>query len=152
MNVIISFSILLNVLLIGLILGGVMGGMSKPHSSDTPLSKRSQHAERIENHLSSIIDIVPVEKRKTFKKRIHDIRALKQTDKAKMREARKNILKVFEREPFDKVAYQNMVSKLNQLHKNHVDARVAFMADIAQYLSPKERRQLSRIIMRPASR
>lgn len=150
-NVFISVSILLNVLLIGIIVGGVMSGVAKPHPTGLMASKQYHHIGKMDKQLSNIIALLPVEKRKNFKKRISNIRTLKQVDKAKMKSARKNILTVFESEPFDRKAYQAAVNDLNKLHKNHINARINLMADIAQYLSPKERRQLSRIIMRPAN-
>ena len=128
-----------------------MSGVAKPHSEALMESKKNQHVERMEKQLSNIIALLPVEKRNNFKKRISTIRTLKQTDKAKMKSARKNILTVFEHETFDRKAYQVAVNDLNQLHKNHMNDRINLMSDIAQYLSPKERRQLSRIIMRSAN-
>ena len=69
-----------------------------------------------------------------------------------MRSARKNVMQVFTQEPFDKMAYQQAVQGLNTLHQQQMDTRVNIMADMAQYLSPKERKQLARLVMRRGRR
>jgi uncharacterized membrane protein len=106
----------------------------------------------MEKRLSSIISVLPAEKRALFKQRLTELRALKRTDKEQMKLARRNILQIFEQEPFDKAAYQQAVQALNQLHQTQMDKRVSLMADVGEYLSPKERRKLSNLIMKRGGR
>ncbi|MFT4765477.1 MAG: putative membrane protein [Oleispira sp.] len=146
MKVFISLSLLLNLLLVGIIVGGVSGGFSKPHFEG------GHKSAQMEKRLSSIISVLPAEKRALFKQRLTELRALKRTDKEQMKLARRNILQIFEQEPFDKAAYQQAVQALNQLHQTQMDKRVSLMADVGEYLSPKERRKLSNLIMKRGGR
>tara|TARA_B110000438_G_C15468877_1_gene502211 strand:+ start:162 stop:617 length:456 start_codon:yes stop_codon:yes gene_type:complete len=146
MKIFISLSLLLNVLLVGIILGGVSGGFSKPHFDG------GHKSAQMEQRLSHILAVLPAEKSELFKQRLAELRALKRTDKERMKLARRNILQVFQQEPFDKAAYQQAVQALNQLHQTQMDKRVSLMADVGEYLSPKERRQLSHLIMKRGGR
>ncbi len=136
-KIFITTSVLLNVLLVGIVIGGI----SKSHFS------RGHQPARMEQRLSEILAILPAEKSKEFEQRISDLKALRHADKTTMRSARKNIMQVFMQEPFDKMAYQQAVQGLNKLHQQQMDTRVNLMADMAQYLSPKERKQLARLVM-----
>jgi Spy/CpxP family protein refolding chaperone len=142
MKLFISTSVLLNVLLVGFL----VGGFSKSHLT------RGHQSEGMRKHLTEILDVLPAEKSKEFELRISDMKALRRADKVSMRSSRKNIMQVFTQEPFDKAAYQQAVQGLNKLHQQQMENRVSLMADMAQYLSPKERRQLSRLIMRRGGR
>lgn len=147
MKIFISLSVLLNMLLLGVILGGVSGGFSKHHPARGPMFTQHKSA-KMEQHLSGILSVLPADKREVFKQRVIELRSLKRTDKEQMMLARRNIMQVFEQEPFDKVAYQQAVRALNKIHQMQMDKRVNLMADIGEYLSPKERRKLSRMMMK----
>ena len=136
MKIFISTSVLLNVLLVGV----VVGGLSKSHLI------HGHQPERMER-LAEILAVLPAEKSKEFELRISNLKALKRADKVSMRSARKNVMQVFTQEPFDKMAYQQAVQGLNTLHQQQMEIRVNLMADMAQYLSPKERKQLARLVM-----
>lgn len=146
MKAIFSLSVLLNLLLVGFFLGGVIGGFAKPHFSDS-FSDRDHHSIKMKKRLAGIVSALPADKAELFNQRLNELQALKRNDKVQMKSARRNILQVFEQEPFDKVAYKKAVKDLNQLHQRQMDVRVNLMSDVAQYLSPKERRKLSRLIM-----
>lgn len=141
MKIFISTSILLNVLLMGIL----VGDFSKSHFA------RGHQPARMER-LAEILEVLPAEKSKEFELRISNMKALKRADKVSMKSARKNIMQVFMQEPFDKMAYQQAVQGLNKLHQQQMEKRVNLMADMAQYLSPKERRQLSHLIMKRGRR
>jgi uncharacterized membrane protein len=142
MKIFISLSVLLNVLLVG----AIIGGFSKPHMD------RGHKSAQMEQRLAEILEVLPVDKSKGFELRISDLKALRRSDKVTMKLARKNIMQIFMQEPFDRVAYQQAVLVLNKVHQQQMEARVNLMADMAQYLSPKERKQLSRLIMRRGGR
>jgi uncharacterized membrane protein len=142
MKVFISFSVLLNVLLVGV----MIGGFSKPHLD------RGHRSAQMEQRLTEILEVLPAEKTKEFERRILDLKTLKRADKVMMKSARKNIMQAFMQEPFDKAAYQQAVQGLNKLHQQQMGTRVNLMADMAQYLSPKERKHLSRLIMKRGGR
>jgi len=142
MKIFISLSVLLNVLLVGI----AIGGFSKPHFD------RGHKTSQMEQRLAEILEVLPPAKSSEFKQRILELKALRRADKVTMRSARKNIMQVFENEPFDKDAYQQAVLGLNKLHQRQIEKRVNLMSDVAQYLSPKERKQLSRIIMQRGGR
>lgn len=137
MKTFISFSVLLNVLLVGI----VIGGYSKPHI------ERGHKSAQVEKRFNEILEVLPPEKSQEFEQRILDLKALKHSDRVSMRSARKNIMQVFMQEPFDRAAYQQAVQGLNELHQQQMATRVSLMADMAQYLSPRERKQLSRVLM-----
>lgn len=137
MKMVISFSLLLNVLLVGILIGGY----SKPHLD------RGHKSAQVEKRFNEILQVLPLEKSKEFEQRILALKALKHSDRASMKSARKHIMQVFMQEPFDRVAYEEAVKGLNVLHQQQMAARVNLMADMAQYLSPAERRKLSRLIM-----
>ncbi|MBL4798869.1 MAG: periplasmic heavy metal sensor [Oleispira sp.] len=141
MKIFISTSVLLNVLLVGV----VVGGISKSHFI------HGYQPERMER-LAEILAVLPAEKSKEFELRISNMKALKRADKVSMKSARKNVMQVFTQEPFDKMAYQQAVQGLNKLHQQQMEKRVNLMADMAQYLSPKERKQLSHFLMRRGRR
>jgi uncharacterized membrane protein len=141
LKVFISLSVFLNVMLAGIILGGITGGFSKHHLG------HGHKSEQMEQRLNNILAVIPEDKRTQFKQRLVELKALKRTDKNDMKQARKNILQVFEQEPFDREAYQQAVQRINQLHQSQMDKRMGLMADVAEYLSPQERRQLSKLIM-----
>lgn len=146
MKIFISLSVLLNVLLMGIAIGSATGGFAKSHMG------LGHNTSGMEQDLVGILEVLPPEKSREFSQRISNLKVLKRTDKAHMKSARKNIMQVFEQEPFDKVAYQKAVQGLNQLHQAQMEIRVNLMADMAEYLSPKERRQLSRLIMKRGGR
>jgi uncharacterized membrane protein len=146
MRVFISISVLLNVLLIGVVMGKTMGGMSKHHDD------RNHSYAHIDKRLVNILEVLPAEKREAFKQRFLEWKELKRTEKNKMKTARKHLIAVFEQEPFDKDTYQKAVISLNNLHQNQVGKHMNLMADMAEYLSPKERKQLARIIMKRGRR
>jgi uncharacterized membrane protein len=146
MKIFFSLSVLLNVLLLGIVIGTITGGFAKSHM-------RAEHdAPGMEQRLVGILAVLPPEKSKEFSQRISNLKTLKRTDKNQMKSARKNVMQVFEQEPFDKIAYQKAVQGLNQLHQAQMEIRVNLMADMAEYLSPKERRQLSHLIMKRGGR
>ena len=142
MKVFISFSVLLNVLLVGV----MVGGFFKPHMD------RGNKSVQMEQRLAEILAVLPTEKSKEFELRISDLKALRRSDKVTMKSARRNIMQVFMQEPFDKIAYQQAVLSLNKVHQQQMATRVSLMADMAQYLSPKERKQLSHLIMKRGGR
>ena len=142
MKVFISLSVLLNVVLVGIILGGITGGFSKHHFG------HGHKSQQMEQRLNNILAVIPEDKRTQFRQRLVELKALRRTDKDDMKRARKNILQVFEQEPFDREAYQQAVQRINQLHQSQMDKRMGLMVDVAEYLSPHERRQLSKIIMK----
>ena len=142
MKIYISLSVLLNVLLVGVLIGG----FSKPHMD------RGHKSAQMEQRLVEILALLPVEKSKEFELRISDLKALRRSDKVIMKSARKHIMQIFMQEPFDRVAYQQAVLVLNKVHQQQIEARVNLMADMAQYLSPEERRQLARLIMKRGKR
>ncbi len=146
MKIFITVSVLLNVLLVGIVIGAATGGFAKSHMGG------GHNTSRVEQRLTAILEVLPPEKSKDFSLRISNLKVLKHRDKGHMKSARKNIMQVFEQEPFDKMAYQKAVKELNQLHQAQMEKRVNLMADIAEYLTPKERRQLSHIIMKKAGR
>lgn len=141
MKTFISFSVLLNVLLLGIIIGGFVKPHMKPHL------ERGHNTVQFEQRFRDLLDVLPPEKSKEFERRIVSIKALKHSDRMAMREARKNIMRVFTQEPFEKSAYQEAVRELNSLHQKQMAIRVNLMVDMAQYLSSKERKQLSRLMM-----
>ena len=142
MKVFISFSVLLNVLLVGI----MVGGFFKPNMD------RGNKSVQMQQRLAEILAVLPTEKSKEFELRISDLKALRRSDKITMKSARRNIMQVFMQEPFDKIAYQQAVLSLNKVHQQQMAARVSLMADMAQYLSPKERKQLSHLIMKRGGR
>ena len=141
-KIFITTSVLLNVLLVGIVIGGI----SKSHFS------RGHQPARMEQRLTEILEILPAEKSKEFERRISELKTLRHADKATMKTARKNVMQVFMQEPFDKVSYQKAVQGLNTLHQQQMETRVNLMADMAQYLSPRERRQLARLVMKRRGR
>jgi uncharacterized membrane protein len=142
MKIFISTSVLLNVLLVGV----MVGVFSKSHLA------RGYQPAQVEHRLAKILEVLPAEKSKEFKLRISKLKALKRADKVSMRSARKNIMQVFTQEPFDKEAYQTAVQGLNKLHQQQIKNRVELMTDMAEYLSPQERKQLSRLLMKRGGR
>lgn len=142
MKMFLSFSMLLNVLLIGVLVGGA----SKPHFD------RNIKPVSMEKRLNDILAVLPPEKAQLFKQRVSQLRVVKKEDREQMKQARKNILQVFGQDPFDKVAYRNAIQVLDELHQTQMAVQVNLMMDVAEYLTPKERKQLSRLIMGPSSR
>ena len=141
-KIFITTSVLLNVLLVGIVIGGI----SKSHFSP------GHQPARMEQRLSEILEILPADKSEEFEQRISELKALRHADKTTMRSARKNVMQVFMQEPFDKASYQQAVQGLNKRHQQQMDTRVNLIADMAQYLSPKERKQLARLVMKRRGR
>lgn len=142
MRIFISISVLLNVLLIGAAMGKVMGGMSKHHDD------RNHASAHVDKRLIKILQVLPAEKKESFEQRFIELRELKRIERNEMKLARKQLMTVFEKEPFDKDLYQKAVMSLNDLHQNQMQKHMNLMADMAEYLSPKERKQLARMIMK----
>lgn len=138
MKIFLSFSVLLNVLFVGM----MAGGLSKPHMN------RGHEPAHVGQRLEKILEVLPVDKKNEFEQRMLVLKALRKADKETMKSARKSIMQVFTEEPFDKVAYQESVERLNQLHQKQMSMRVDLMSDMAEYLSPRERRKLSRLLMK----
>jgi len=142
MKVFVSLSVFLNVLLVGVLIGGG----AKPHFD------RGYKSAQMEQRWAEILEVLSAEKSKEFELRILDLKALKRSGNVTMKSARKNIRQVFMKEPFDRAAYQEAVLGLNKVHQQQMEARVSLMADMAHYLSPKERRLLSRLMMKHGGR
>lgn len=135
MKIFISLSVLLNILLVGFLLGGIVG-LNKNH-----------HSAIMDKRLNHIVSVLPTEKSELFKQKIQQLKSLKHDHKKQMRLARKQILQAIEQEPFDKNSYQQAVEGLNALHQQQMILRVNIMAEVAEYLSPEERKKLSYLIM-----
>jgi|TARA_B110000003_G_scaffold154867_1_gene155539 uncharacterized membrane protein len=146
MKIFISISVLLNVLLLGAIIGNMMAGISKYPN------ERNHSSVHEDKRLARILEVLPQNKKEDFEEKYLKLKALKYEEKINMRAARKNIIQTFESEPFDKLAYQQAVIALNNMHQLHVNRHMELMADVAQYLSPKERKQLARLMMKRGAR
>lgn len=142
MKVILSVSILLNVLLLGI----VIGGFSKIHAD------RGFKSHRMEQRLTEVLSVLPTAKSEEFKQRISQLIEQRRSNKSIVKNARKNIMKAFEQEPFDKLLYLQAASRLNEFRQKQVADRMSLMIDMAEYLSPSERKKLSRLIMRQGRR
>ena len=142
MKVILSVSILLNVLLLGI----VIGGFSKIHAD------RGFKSHRMEQRLTEVLSVLPAAKSEEFKLRISQLIEQRRSNKSIVKNARKNIMKAFEQEPFDKLLYQQAASRLNEFRQKQVADRMSLMIEMAEYLSPSERKKLSRLIMRQGRR
>ncbi len=141
-NIIFTISIVLNMLLIG----AVVGGLSKAHKN------RGFNSQQIEQRLTEILSVLPAAKSGSFKLRIDDLIESRQADRIKIKAARKNILQVFEQDIFDREQYQKRVIEMNSLHQQQMAKRTSLMMDMAEYLSPQERKQLARLIFKRGRR
>lgn len=146
MKVFISLSVLLNILLVGFLLGGVVG-LSKQQGSPHGDINKHHYSVMMNKRLNNIVSVLPPEKSESFQQYLRQLNELKSKSKSEMRLARKQILQAFEQEPFDKTAYQQAVARLNSLHQQQMVLRVNIMAEVADYLTPTERKKLSYLIM-----
>jgi uncharacterized membrane protein len=142
LKIILTVSIVLNVLLIG----AVIGGVSKAHTD------RGYKSQRMEQKLAEILNVLPESKSEEFKQRIDNLMQSKRADRKKIRTARKNIMEVFEQEEFDSGRYQQVVKELNFIHQQRMTQRTSLMMEMAEYLSPEERKQLARLMFKRGQR
>lgn len=142
LKVILTVSIILNVLLIGV----VAGGLSQVHKI------RGFKSQQMDNKLAEIMSVLPASKSENFKQRLDDLIVSRRADRLKIKAARKNIMQVFEQEVFDRQQYQKMVKEMNNLHQQQMVKRTRLMMDMAEYLSPQERKQLARLIFKRRGR
>lgn len=138
LKIILTVSIVLNVLLIGV----VVGGFFKAHKD------RGFKSQQIEQKLTEILNVLPESKSESFKQRIDELMLSRRADRLNIKAARKNIMQVFEQEQFDRNQYQEMVAEMNSLHQQQMAKRTSLMMDMAEYLSPQERKQLARLMFK----
>jgi uncharacterized membrane protein len=126
-------SLVLNVVLVGAFLGRLTGEESR--------SLR----QRTEAELKKLAEPAQSRIREQFQK----IRAAGDPPRKKLDEARAEALRIFAAEPFDEVAYDRQIQKIDDLRAemfNRIDQAVK---QTASELSPAERRLFADLLRRP---
>jgi uncharacterized membrane protein len=129
-------SLVLNLLLLGVILGRV------PHGLEATPPTRQQ---RMEEALRK----VPEPTQSRLREKFAQIRASSDPLREQIDEARTETLRLLSAEPFDEVAYDRQVSKIEGLRGEMFKRMGQNMKQTAKELSPKERRMLADLLRRP---
>jgi uncharacterized membrane protein len=128
-------SLVLNLLLLGVILGQV------PRASAPPPGRQ----QRMEEALKKLPE--PVQSR--FREKFGEIRAAGEPQRRQIDEARAETLRLLSTEPFDEVAYDRQVGRIEELRAGMFKSMGQLIKQTAKELSPEERRMLAEILRRP---
>ncbi len=128
-------SLVLNLLLLGVILGQV------PRASAPPPGRQ----QRMEEALKKLPE--PVQSR--FREKFAEIRAAGEPQRRQIDEARAETLRLLSTEPFDEVAYDRQVGRIEELRADMFKSMGQLIKQTAKELSSEERRMLAEILRRP---
>jgi uncharacterized membrane protein len=128
-------SLVLNLLLLGVILGQV------PRASTPPPGRQ----QRMEEALKKLPE--PVQSR--FREKFAEIRAAGEPQRRQIDEARAETLRLLSTEPFDEVAYDRQVGRIEELRADMFKSMGQLIKQTAKELSSEERRMLAEILRRP---
>jgi uncharacterized membrane protein len=129
-------SLVLNLLLLGVILGYV------PRGLDTPPSRQ----QRMQDALKKLPE--PAQSR--LRDKFQQIRAAGDPLRHQTEEARAEAIRLLSTEPFDEIAYDRQVSKIEELRVKMFQRMGQMIKQTARELSPDERRMLADLLRRPA--
>jgi uncharacterized membrane protein len=128
-------SLLLNLLLLGVILGQV------PRAFEAAPNRQ----QRMEESLSKLPE--PTQAR--FREKFAQIRAAGEPLRHEIDQARTEALRILSTEPFDEVAYDREVNKINALRAESFKRMGQMIKQTARELAPDERRMLADLLRRP---
>lgn len=128
-------SLVLNIVLLGVIVGHL------PRSLDGAPSRRQQ----MEQSLQKLPD--PIEAR--FREKFQQIRAAGDPVRKQMDTARDEALRLLSTEPFDEVAYDQQVKKIDELREEMFKRMGQVIKQTVKELSPEERRMFADLLRRP---
>jgi uncharacterized membrane protein len=128
-------SLVLNIILLGVILGHV------PRT----LEGRPSRQERMEQALQNLPESV----RAKFREKFQQIRATGDDQRRQMDSARGEALQLLGAEPFDEVAYDRQVSKIDALREEMFKRIGQAVKQTAKELPPEERRMFADVLRRP---
>lgn len=141
-KILLCLSLVINVLFIGIFLGGYM----KNHHD------RGNRNRSLNESLSMIIQTLPSDQRSVFQSRLASLRGQQAFDRGEMRNLRREIINILRQKDFDAALFQEKITVMNNLRQTHLLTRADLIKDIAQYLSVKERIQLTKLLIKPNSR
>jgi uncharacterized membrane protein len=126
-------SLVLNIVLVGAFLGRLTGEESR------------SFRQRTEAELKKLAEPAQSRIREQFQK----IRAAGDPLRKKLDEARAEALRIFAAEPFDEVAYDRQIQKIDDLRAEMFNRMDQAVKQTARELSPEERRLFADILRRP---
>jgi uncharacterized membrane protein len=129
---IILVSILLNVLLVGILFGQL------PRQLD-----RDVYRQQI---MEQAVKKLPESAREPFRQKLEHMRAAAEPIRSQIREARDESIRIVIAEPFDEVAFDRQVKKINDLRLQMTD----ILKEAAKSLPPDQRRALGETMKRPS--
>jgi uncharacterized membrane protein len=129
-------SLVLNLLFLGVILGHA------PRGSDSTAPRR----QRMQDALKQLPEPAQTRLREKFQQ----IRAAGDPLRRQTAEARAEAIRLLSMEPFDAVAYDRQVSKIEELRVEMSKRMGQLIKQTARELSPDERRMLADVLRRPS--
>lgn len=129
-KIILSLSIILNVLLIGLVAGHVI--------------KRASHHRAPHQALEQIADTFPAEKRDMVQSVMKDMREQKREQHKALREAREKLMDIFTAAEFDPEAFQQAAKSLHDQHGARGQQMTDAFTKLGQSLNQEERQALAK--------
>lgn len=128
-------SLVLNLLLLGLIVGQV------PRSLDARPTRQQQMEEALEK--------LPEPAQSRLRMHFTQIRAAGDPVRRQIEQARGEALQLLSTEPFDQHAYNDQVTKIEELRIAMSKRMGQKIKELAEELSPDERRMLADVLRRP---
>jgi uncharacterized membrane protein len=128
-------SLVLNVLLLGVLLGRL------PRDFEAGLSRQ----QRLEQALKDLPE--PTQTR--FREKFKQIRAAGDPLREQIRVAREETLTILSADAFDEAAYDQQISKIDDLQLQRFKKMGQVVKEIAKELSPEERRMFAQVLRRP---
>ncbi|HEX2228483.1 MAG TPA: periplasmic heavy metal sensor [Candidatus Binatia bacterium] len=128
-------SLVLNLLLLGVIVGQV------PRSLDARPTRQQQMEEALEK--------LPEPAQSRLREHFMQIRAAGDPVRRQIEEARGEALQLLSAEPFDQHAYDDQVTKIEELRIAMSKRMGQKIKELAKELSPDERRMLADVLRRP---
>lgn len=128
-------SLVLNLLLLGVILGRVSGA----RESGSPREQRMEQA----------LKKLPEPAQTRLRQKFAQIRAAGDPLREQMDQARAEALRFLSAEPFDEVAYDRQISKIDELRQQMFKRMGQSVKQTAKELTPEERRMFADVLRRP---
>ena len=128
-------SLVLNLLLLGVILGRVSGA----RESGSPREQRMEQA----------LKKLPEPAQTRLRQKFAQIRAAGDPLREQMDQARAEALRLLSSEPFDEVAYDRQISKIDELRQQMFKRMGQSVKQTAKELTPEERRMFADVLRRP---
>ena len=134
-KILVVSSLLLNVLLIGVIIGGMSHKLRREHL--------------FENHARDVISNLPEDKAELFLETFETVHQINREADKRIREARKQSMKILTAPDFDETAFRIQVEKLHELRGSMMRRLADSAMELAKQFNQEERKVMAQLLRNP---